>query len=62
MGAPATKSPELLIKHADMLVERKDLESALKVMMRFEYIEDKDELKTFYTGTKLSNRLSHSTI
>ncbi|KAG9313515.1 Cullin [Chiua virens] len=56
-----TKSPELLAKHADMLlrknnkmVEEEDLEGALnRVMILFKYVEDKDVFQTFYT-TKLS--------
>ncbi|KAH7921900.1 Cullin-domain-containing protein [Leucogyrophana mollusca] len=65
-GTSSTKSPELLAKHADMLLrknnkmaEEEDLEGALnRVMVLFKYIEDKDVFQTFYT-TKLSKRLIH---
>ncbi|KII86882.1 hypothetical protein PLICRDRAFT_55777 [Plicaturopsis crispa FD-325 SS-3] len=65
-GTSTTKSPELLAKHADMLLrknnkmaEEGDLEGALnRVMVLFKYIEDKDVFQTFYT-TKLSKRLIH---
>ncbi|EGO23981.1 hypothetical protein SERLADRAFT_370818 [Serpula lacrymans var. lacrymans S7.9] len=65
-GTSTTKSPELLAKHADMLLrknnkmaEEEDLEGALnRVMVLFKYIEDKDVFQTFYT-TKLSKRLIH---
>ncbi|EIW80941.1 Cullin-domain-containing protein [Coniophora puteana RWD-64-598 SS2] len=65
-GTSSTKSPELLAKHADMLLrknnkmaEDEDLEGALnRVMVLFKYIEDKDVFQTFYT-TKLSKRLIH---
>ncbi|KAL0960626.1 hypothetical protein HGRIS_005657 [Hohenbuehelia grisea] len=65
-GTSNTKSPELLAKHADMLLrknnkmaEEGDLEGALnRVMILFKYIEDKDVFQTFYT-TKLSKRLIH---
>ncbi|KAI6114120.1 Cullin-domain-containing protein [Pisolithus sp. B1] len=65
-GSSTTKSPELLAKHADMLLrknnkmaEEEDLEGALnRVMILFKYIEDKDVFQTFYT-TKLSKRLIH---
>ncbi|KAH7913416.1 Cullin [Hygrophoropsis aurantiaca] len=65
-GSSTTKSPELLAKHADMLLrknnkmaEEEDLEGALnRVMVLFKYIEDKDVFQTFYT-TKLSKRLIH---
>ncbi|KAF7795181.1 hypothetical protein EIP86_006330 [Pleurotus ostreatoroseus] len=65
-GSSTTKSPELLAKHADMLLrktnkmaEEDDLEGALnKVMVLFKYIDDKDVFQTFYT-TKLSKRLIH---
>ncbi|KAI0338954.1 Cullin-domain-containing protein [Trametopsis cervina] len=65
-GNSTTKSPELLAKHADVLLrksnklaEEEDLEGALnKVMILFKYIEDKDVFQTFYT-TKLSKRLIH---
>ncbi|KAI0755416.1 Cullin-domain-containing protein [Irpex lacteus] len=65
-GTSTTKSPELLAKHADVLLrksnkvaEEEDLEGALnKVMILFKYIEDKDVFQTFYT-TKLSKRLIH---
>ncbi|KAF8550830.1 Cullin-domain-containing protein [Imleria badia] len=65
-GTSTTKSPELLAKHADMLLrknnkmaEEEDLEGALnRVMILFKYIEDKDVFQTFYT-TKLSKRLIH---
>ncbi|PSR71940.1 hypothetical protein PHLCEN_2v12150 [Hermanssonia centrifuga] len=65
-GTSTTKSPELLAKHADVLLrknnkmaEEEDLEGALnKVMVLFKYIDDKDVFQTFYT-TKLSKRLIH---
>ncbi|KAK0491562.1 Cullin [Armillaria novae-zelandiae] len=65
-GSSSTKSPELIAKHADMLLrknnkmaEEGDLESALnRVMVLFKYLEDKDVFQTFYT-TKLSKRLIH---
>ncbi|KAF7422815.1 hypothetical protein PC9H_010974 [Pleurotus ostreatus] len=65
-GTSTSKSPELLAKHADMLLrknnkmaEEGDLEGALnRVMILFKYIEDKDVFQTFYT-TKLSKRLIH---
>ncbi|EKM79832.1 hypothetical protein AGABI1DRAFT_113105 [Agaricus bisporus var. burnettii JB137-S8] len=65
-GASSTKSPELIAKHADMLLrknnkmaEEDDLEGALnRVMVLFKYLEDKDVFQTFYT-TKLSKRLIH---
>ncbi|KAF5382559.1 hypothetical protein D9615_002947 [Tricholomella constricta] len=65
-GASNSKSPELLAKHADLLLrknnkmaEEGDLEGALnRVMVLFKYIEDKDVFQTFYT-TKLSKRLIH---
>lgn len=65
-GASSTKSPELIAKHADMLLrknnkmaEEDDLEGALnRVMILFKYLEDKDVFQTFYT-TKLSKRLIH---
>ncbi|KAG1748664.1 Cullin-domain-containing protein [Suillus lakei] len=65
-GSSTTKSPELLAKHADMLLrknnkmaEEEDLEGALnRVMVLFKYIEDKDVFQTFY-ATKLSKRLIH---
>ncbi|KJA24077.1 hypothetical protein HYPSUDRAFT_39219 [Hypholoma sublateritium FD-334 SS-4] len=65
-GNSNSKSPELLAKHADLLLrknnklaEEDDLEVALnRVMILFKYIEDKDVFQTFYT-TKLSKRLIH---
>ncbi|KAG9313192.1 Cullin [Chiua virens] len=65
-GPSTTKSPELLAKHADMLLrknnkmaEEEDLEGALnRVMILFKYVEDKDVFQMFYT-TKLSKRLIH---
>ncbi|KAF8221049.1 Cullin-domain-containing protein [Tricholoma matsutake] len=65
-GTSSSKSPELLAKHADLLLrknnklaEEGDLEGALnRVMILFKYIEDKDVFQTFYT-TKLSKRLIH---
>ncbi|KAF8651092.1 hypothetical protein AX16_004892 [Volvariella volvacea WC 439] len=65
-GSSTTKSPELIAKHADMLLrksnkmaEEEDLEGALnRVMILFKYLEDKDVFQTFYT-TKLSKRLIH---
>jgi cullin 1 len=65
-GTSNSKSPELLAKHADLLLrknnklaEEDDLEVALnRVMILFKYIEDKDVFQTFYT-TKLSKRLIH---
>ncbi|EAU82739.1 ubiquitin-protein ligase [Coprinopsis cinerea okayama7 len=65
-GSSSTKSPELIAKHADMLLrknnkmaEEGDLEGALnRVMILFKYLEDKDVFQTFYT-TKLSKRLIH---
>ncbi|KAJ7857731.1 Cullin [Mycena olivaceomarginata] len=65
-GASNSKSPELLAKHADLLLrknnkmaEEDDLEAALnRVMVLFKYIEDKDVFQQFYT-TKLSKRLIH---
>jgi cullin 1 len=65
-GNSSTKSPELLAKHADLLLrknnkmaEEVDLEGALnRLMVLFKYIEDKDVFQTFYT-TKLSKRLIH---
>ncbi|KAF8914411.1 Cullin [Gymnopilus junonius] len=65
-GTSSTKSPELIAKHADMLLrknnkmaEEDDLEGALnRVMVLFKYLEDKDVFQTFYT-TKLSKRLIH---
>ncbi|KAF9534666.1 ubiquitin-protein ligase [Crepidotus variabilis] len=65
-GSSSTKSPELIAKHADMLLrknnkmaEEDDLEGALnRVMILFKYLEDKDVFQTFYT-TKLSKRLIH---
>ncbi|RDB19810.1 Cullin-1 [Hypsizygus marmoreus] len=65
-GNSSTKSPELIAKHADMLLrknnkmaEEDDLEGALnRVMILFKYLEDKDVFQTFYT-TKLSKRLIH---
>ncbi|KAG7442123.1 Cullin-domain-containing protein [Guyanagaster necrorhizus] len=62
-GSSWTKSPELLAKHADILLRKNnkmaegDLESTLnRVMVLFNYLEDKDVFRTFYT-TKLSKRL-----
>ncbi|KAG7447738.1 Cullin-domain-containing protein [Guyanagaster necrorhizus] len=62
-GSSSTKSPELLAKHADILLRKDnkmaegDLESTLnRVMVLFKYLEDKDIFQTFYT-TKLSKRL-----
>ncbi|KIY70348.1 ubiquitin-protein ligase [Cylindrobasidium torrendii FP15055 ss-10] len=65
-GTSSTKSPELIAKHADMLLrktnkvaEEEDLEGALnRVMILFKYLEDKDVFQTFYS-TKLSKRLIH---
>ncbi|KAJ6559972.1 Cullin [Mycena capillaripes] len=65
-GTSAARSPELLAKHADMLLRKSnkvagdvDLEGALnRVMVLFKYLEDKDVFQTFYT-TKLSKRLIH---
>ncbi|KAF7291605.1 CULLIN-2 domain-containing protein [Mycena chlorophos] len=65
-GASNSKSPELIAKHADLLLrksnkmaEADDLEAALnRVMVLFKYIEDKDVFQQFYT-TKLSKRLIH---
>ncbi|KAF9463083.1 Cullin [Collybia nuda] len=65
-GTSSTKSPELIARHADMLLrksnkmaEEEDLEGALnRVMILFKYLEDKDVFQTFYT-TKLSKRLIH---
>ncbi|KAJ3517434.1 hypothetical protein NLJ89_g499 [Agrocybe chaxingu] len=65
-GLSNSKSPELIAKHADLLLrknnklaEEDDLEVALnRVMILFKYIEDKDVFQTFYT-TKLSKRLIH---
>ncbi|KAF9527571.1 Cullin [Crepidotus variabilis] len=65
-GLSNSKSPELIAKHADLLLrknnklsEEDDLENALnRVMILFKYIEDKDVFQTFYT-TKLSKRLIH---
>ncbi|KAF5315363.1 hypothetical protein D9619_007309 [Psilocybe cf. subviscida] len=65
-GSSNSKSPELIAKHADLLLrksnklaEEDDLEVALnRVMILFKYIEDKDVFQTFYT-TKLSKRLIH---
>ncbi|KAF7299052.1 CULLIN-2 domain-containing protein [Mycena indigotica] len=65
-GASNSKSPELIAKHADLLLrknnkmaEEDDLEAALnRVMILFKYIEDKDVFQQFYT-TKLSKRLIH---
>nr|GAT58085.1 ubiquitin-protein ligase [Mycena chlorophos] len=65
-GTSASRSPELLAKHADMLLRKSnkstgddDLESSLnRVMILFKYLEDKDVFQTFYT-TKLSKRLIH---
>ncbi|KAG5648294.1 hypothetical protein DXG03_004866 [Asterophora parasitica] len=65
-GPSNSKSPELLAKHADLLLrknnkmaEEGDLEGALnRVMILFKYIEDKDVFQTFYS-TKLSKRLIH---
>lgn len=65
-GPSNSKSPELIAKHADLLLrknnklaEEGDLEGALnRVMILFKYIEDKDVFQTFYT-TKLSKRLIH---
>ncbi|KAF4619424.1 hypothetical protein D9613_004852 [Agrocybe pediades] len=65
-GSSSTKSPELIAKHADMLLrknnkmaEEDDLEGALnRVMVLFKYLEDKDVFQTFYS-TKLSKRLIH---
>ncbi|KAG5642526.1 hypothetical protein DXG03_002599 [Asterophora parasitica] len=65
-GSSSTKSPEMIAKHADMLLrknnkmaEEEDLEGALnRVMILFKYLEDKDVFQTFYT-TKLSKRLIH---
>ncbi|KAF7353317.1 Ubiquitin-protein ligase [Mycena sanguinolenta] len=65
-GTSAARSPELLAKHADMLLRKSnkvagdvDLEGALnQVMILFKYLEDKDVFQTFYT-TKLSKRLIH---
>jgi cullin 1 len=65
-GAATTKSPELLAKHADLLLrknnklaEAEDLEGALnRVMVLFKYLEDKDVFQNFYS-TKLSKRLIH---
>ncbi|KAJ7057195.1 Cullin [Mycena amicta] len=66
-GSSASRSPELLAKHADMLLRKSnkstgddDLESSLnRVMILFKYLEDKDVFQTFYT-TKLSKRLIHA--
>ncbi|KAJ7765141.1 ubiquitin-protein ligase [Mycena olivaceomarginata] len=63
-GTSAARSPELLAKHADMLLRKSnkvagdvDLEGALnRVMVLFKYLEDKDVFQTFY-ATKLSKRL-----
>ncbi|KAG1832890.1 Cullin family-domain-containing protein [Suillus subalutaceus] len=64
-GSSMTKSPELLIKHADALLRKNnkmtewDLEAALSdAMVLFKYIEDKDIFQNFYY-TKLSKRLFH---
>ncbi|TFK73584.1 Cullin-domain-containing protein [Pluteus cervinus] len=65
-GTLTSKSPELLSKHADLLLrknnklaEEVDLEDALnRLMVLFKYLEDKDVFQTFYT-TKLSKRLIH---
>ncbi|KAJ7202549.1 Cullin [Mycena pura] len=65
-GTSASRSPELLAKHADMLLRKSnksagddDLEGSLnRVMVLFKYLEDKDVFQTFYT-TKLSKRLIH---
>ncbi|KAJ7654913.1 Cullin [Mycena rosella] len=65
-SSSAARSPELLAKHADMLLRKSnkmagevDLEGALnRVMVLFKYLEDKDVFQTFYT-TKLSKRLIH---
>ncbi|KAG6918745.1 hypothetical protein DXG01_011936 [Tephrocybe rancida] len=65
-GPSNTKSPELLARHADLLLrknnkvaEEGDLEGALnRLMVLFKYVEDKDVFQTFYT-TKLSKRLIH---
>ncbi|KAG2009878.1 ubiquitin-protein ligase [Coprinopsis cinerea AmutBmut pab1-1] len=65
-GNSNSKSPELIAKHADLLLrknnkvaEEGDLEGALnRVMILFKYIEDKDIFQQFYT-TKLSKRLIH---
>lgn len=65
-GTSTAKSPELLAKHADLLLrknnkmaEEGDLEGALnRVMILFKYIEDKDVFQSFYS-TKLSKRLIH---
>ncbi|KAK0201666.1 Cullin [Desarmillaria ectypa] len=66
-GTSSNKSPELLAKHADLLLrknnkmaEEQDLEGALnRVMILFKYLEDKDVFQQFYS-TKLSKRLIHS--
>ncbi|KAG1867680.1 Cullin [Suillus subluteus] len=64
-GSSTTKSPELLVKHADALLRKNnkmtewDLEAALSdAMVLFKYIEDKDVFQSFYY-TKLSKRLFH---
>ncbi|KAF5369550.1 hypothetical protein D9758_002557 [Tetrapyrgos nigripes] len=65
-GTSNAKSPELLAKHADLLLrknnkmsEDSDLESALnRVMTLFKYLEDKDVFQSFYS-TRLSKRLIH---
>ncbi|THV05232.1 Cullin-domain-containing protein [Dendrothele bispora CBS 962.96] len=65
-GTSNAKSPELLAKHADLLLrknnkmtEDNDLETALnRVMILFKYLEDKDVFQTFYS-TRLSKRLIH---
>ncbi|KAK7469113.1 ubiquitin ligase (cullin) of SCF [Stygiomarasmius scandens] len=65
-GPSNAKSPELLAKHADLLLrknnkmtEDNDLENALnRVMVLFKYLEDKDVFQSFYS-TRLSKRLIH---
>ncbi|KAF7342417.1 CULLIN-2 domain-containing protein [Mycena venus] len=63
-GAPTSKLAKLLVKHADLLlqkiskVEEDALQAALsRVMLLFKYIEDKD-VQQFYM-TQLSKRLIH---
>ncbi|OAX32410.1 Cullin-domain-containing protein [Rhizopogon vinicolor AM-OR11-026] len=63
-GSSMTRSPELLAKHADMLLRKnnemagEDLEGALNRMVLFNYVEGKDVFQTFY-AIKLSRRLIH---
>ncbi|KAJ7804400.1 Cullin family-domain-containing protein [Mycena olivaceomarginata] len=69
-GTSAAKSPELLAKHADMLLRKSnkvagdvDLEGALnRVMILFKYLEDKDLSKWLIHGVSASDEAESSMI